>query len=453
MKSYIKEFLEVEKPKDYYGSLVAEIEEKNREQHFITTLNSNIASEDKGRLPFTVKANICVKGFETTAGSKMLKGYLPPFDATVVERMRSSGNFSFLGETNMDEFGFGTFGLNTEIPARNAFNSNYVAGGSSAGAAVATAMLKYHIAIAESTGGSISTPAALNGVVGFTPTYGTVSRYGLIDYANSLDKIGVIARSAADARIGFDAIKGRDAYDTTCSIEKIGNSGKKKLFIIKELMDKAEKPVSSSFGKLLDRLGERYEIEEIESGIIEKAIAPYYIIAMAEASTNLAKYNGYKYGMQYGETNKRYNNFFTEARGDFGSEAKRRIILGTFIRSESVRDRYYAKATQVRSMVIKEMQKILKEGFIISPALPIFTPKIEDAVKLTPTQNYAMDVFTVPPNFGGFPHITFPYDYYDGMPLGAQLVTEHANDYALFDFVSGWEESFDYRFKYNLGEL
>lgn len=453
MKSHIEEFLEIDKPKDYYSNLVAEIEERNREHHFITTLNSNIASEDRGRLPFTVKANICVKGFETTAGSKMLKGYLPPFDATVVERMKNSGNFSFLGETNMDEFGFGTFGLNTETPAKNAFDSSYVAGGSSAGAAVATAMLKYHIAIAESTGGSISTPSALNGVVGFTPTYGTVSRYGLIDYANSLDKIGVIARSAADARIGFDVIKGRDAYDTTCSIEKIEDSKKKKLFLIKELMDKAEEPVRSSFGMFLDKLVDKYEIVEIESSIIEKAIEPYYIIAMAEASTNLAKYNGYKYGMQYEETNKRYNNFFTEARAEFGSEAKRRIILGTFIRSESVKERYYAKATQVRSMVIKEMRKILKEGFIISPTLPIFTPKIEDALKLTPTQNYAMDVFTVPPNLGGFPHITFPYDYYEGMPLGAQIVTEHANDYALFDFVSEWEESFNYRFRYNLGEL
>ena len=453
MKSYIEEFLEIDKPKDYYSNLVAKIEERNGEHHFITTLNDSIASEDKGRLPFTVKANICVKGFETTAGSKMLKGYLPPFDATVVERMRDSGNFSFLGETNMDEFGFGTFGLNTEIPAKNAFDSGYVAGGSSAGAAVATAMLKYHIAIAESTGGSISTPSALNGVVGFTPTYGTVSRYGLIDYANSLDKIGVIARSALDARMGFNVIRGRDAYDTTCSIEKIENSGKKKLFLIEELMDKAEEPVRSSFGRLLDKLGEKYEITEIKSSIIEKSIAPYYIIAMAEASTNLAKYNGYKYGMQYEEMNRRYNNFFTEARAEFGNEAKRRIILGTFIRSESVRDKYYAKATQVRSMVIKEMQKILKEGFIISPALPIFTPKIEDAVKLTPTQNYAMDVFTVPPNLGGFPHITFPYDYHDGMPLGAQLVTGHANDYALFDFVSEWEESFNYRFRYNLGEL
>ncbi len=453
MKSYINEFLGMEKPTDYYSGLLSDIEKLNKEHHFITTLNKDISYEKDGRLPFTVKANICVKGFETTAGSKMLRGYLPPFNATVVDKINASGRFSFLGETNMDEFGFGTFGLNTEVPARNAFDNDYVAGGSSSGAAVATAMLKYHVAIAESTGGSIATPAALNGVVGFTPTYGAVSRYGLIDYANSLDKIGVMARCAEDAKVAFDTIRGRDRYDTTCSVETIGNKKRKKLFVIKELMEKAEEPVKSAFERLLDRLGGNYEISEIDSKIMDKAIAPYYIIAMAEASTNLAKYDGYKYGFQNEDTNRKYNDFFTDARINFGAEAKRRIILGTFIRSESVKDKYYSKATQVRGMIIREMRSILEEGFIISPALPIATPKIENASKLTPTQNYAMDIFTVPPNLGGFPHITFPYEYHDGLPLGAQLVTGHANDYALFDFVSEWEELFEYRFRHNLGEI
>jgi len=384
----------------------------------------------------------------------MLKGYHPPFNATVIERMLNSKAFSFLGETNMDEFGFGTFGINCETPARNAFDKEYAAGGSSSGAAVAAATLKYHVALAESTGGSIATPAALNGVVGFTPTYGTVSRYGLIDYANSLDKIGVMARSAEDVRIVFDTIKGRDDYDTTCAVEKITDLKKKKMFVVKELISRADDEIKDYFERLLGKLEKSgYKIEQISLEILGKAIEPYYIIAMAEASTNLAKYNGYKYGFQYDELNKHYNEFFTEARANFGIEAKRRIILGTFIRGESVRERYYTKALMIRKMIIREMGKVLKDGFMLSPTLPIPTPKISDVAKLSPVQNYALDIFTIPPNVGGFPHITFPYDYIDGMPIGAQLVTEQANDYALLDFVKDWEKSFTYRYKHNLGSL
>ena len=453
MTSYVKEFLEAEKPDGYYGKLAEELSALNSEYHMFTTLNRRIMDCAEGTVPFTTKANICVKGFETTAGSRMLKGYVPPFDATAAERMLNSGKFSFLGETNMDEFGFGTFGLNTEVPARNAFGKEYVAGGSSSGAAVATAMMKYHVAIAESTGGSIATPAALNGVVGFTPTYGAVSRYGLIDYSNSLDKIGVMARSAEDAKLAFDIIRGRDDRDTTCAVESIKGEGKERLYVVKELLEGADPAVRSSFERLLDKLGSDYEVKELSSEILEKAMAPYYIIAMAEASTNLAKYDGYKYGLQYEEFSKRYNDFFTEARANFGTEAKRRIILGTFIRSESVKDRYYTKALMVRGMIIKEMSRILKDGFLISPTLPILTPKVQDAMALSPMQNYLMDVMTIPPNLGGFPHVTFPYDYVDGMPLGAQVITEQANDYAILDFVNKWEEKFQYRFKHDVGSL
>lgn len=453
MTSYIDEFLKRDKPKDYYAGILTELERLNKEYHPFNNLNKNVAHLHQSAFPFTTKANICVKGFETTAGSRMLHGYLPPFNATVVERLLAAKKFAFLGETNMDEFGFGTFGLNTETPARNAFGSSYVTGGSSSGAAVATALLKYHVAIAESTGGSIATPAAINGVVGFTPTYGAVSRYGLIDYANSLDKIGVIARSADDVRTVFDIIRGRDTYDTTCTAEKITGERRKKLLVVKELMEKSDPKISAAFSRLLNRLGRNYEVKEISAGMLAKAIAPYYIIAMAESSTNLAKYNGYKYGLQIDQLNLRYNEFFTEARANFGPEAKRRIILGTFIRSESVKEKYYTKALMIREMIIKEMKKILQDGFIISPALPIPTPKVSEATKLTPMQNYAMDIFTIPPNLGGFPHITFPYEYSDGMPLGAQVIGAQANDYSVIDFVSDWEKEFEYKYKHNVGKL
>ena len=456
MSGSIEEFASAEKPKDYYSSLLGEIEKLNKEYHFFNVLNAEVENKSGkgGGFPFSSKANICVKGFETTAGSKMLRGYLPPFNATVIERMLGNKLFFFLGETNMDEFGFGTFGLNTELPARNAFDKEFAAGGSSSGAAVATAMLKYHVALAESTGGSISTPAALNGVVGFTPTYGAVSRYGLIDYANSLDKIGVISRSAEDARQVFDAVRGPDSYDTTCAVDKIGDEKKKKLYLVKELLVAADPLVRKSFDKLVSRLETMgYESETISMPELSVAIEAYYIIAMAEASTNLAKYNGYKYGLQYGELHKRYDEFFSSARENFGTEAKRRVILGTFIRGESVKEKYYTKALVLRGKIIEAMRKVLEKGFLLSPTLPILTPKISDANRLGPVQNYAMDLYTIPPNLGGFPHITFPYDYVKKLPVGAQLITGQANDYSLLSFVKGWEKEFSYRFKHDVGSV
>ena len=449
MTSYIEEFEGIEKPRDYYDNLFVQLEKLNEEYHAFNVINKDA----KDGFLFSTKANICVKGFETDAGSRMLEGYVPSFNATAVERMLSDKKFAFAGVTGMDEFGFGTFGVNTESPARNAFDKEYAAGGSSSGAAVAAALMKYHVSVAESTGGSIATPAALNGVVGFTPTYGAVSRYGLIDYANSLDKIGVIARSSEDTRIVFDKIRGRDEYDVTCAVERITSERRKKIFVINSMLEKADQSIRHSFEKLLDKLGSAYEIEHVDSSIMETAVAPYYIIAMAEASTNLAKYTGYKYGRMSEEFYKQYNEFFTDARENFGAEAKRRILLGTFIRSESVKDRYYTKALVIRSMVIREMDRLLKEGYILSPTLPIKAPKIADVKKLSPVESYSMDLFTIPPNLGGFPHISFPYDYIDSMPLGAQLVTGHGNDYAILDFVRDWEEGFAYNYKSNLGSL
>ncbi len=204
-----------------------------------------------------------------------MKSYIPPFDATVVKRMKESG-FSFAGKTNMDEFGFGSFGINCEQPSRNPFNVDYVTGGSSSGAAVATAILKYHVAIAESTGGSISAPAAFCGVVGFTPTYGVVSRYGLIDYANSLDKIGIMARSSNDIKIVFDKIKGKDKMDTTSVGNEITNRKIKRITVINQTLDSLDKEVRIAFDRLLDKLsGQGYEIVKRDFDEIKFAVPVY----------------------------------------------------------------------------------------------------------------------------------------------------------------------------------
>ena len=445
----IKEFTEADKTEGYGHKLISELSKLNEK---LNAFNNISASLSDG-MPFSVKDNLCVKGVETTASSKILKGYIPAFNATAVQRMLDNG-FSFLGKTNMDEFGFGSFGINSEKPARNPFDERYVAGGSSSGAAVATSVLKYHVAIAESTGGSISTPAAFCGVVGFTPTYGAISRYGLIDYANSLDKVGIMARHAADIKYVFGKVKGADADDTTSMDGTNAKENKKAVVLIDQLTKGIDNSVESNFMKLADKVeGMGYKVIHKSIPFIDKAIPAYYTIAMAEASTNLARYTGLKYGYKNEDFTQHYNQFFTEARKQFGQEAKRRIVLGTFVRSASVRDKYYTKALKVRGLLLKELDKALKEGFILSPVMPITVPKFEDVKKLTPLQVYKMDIMTIPPNLCGLPHVSFPYTYHKGMPLAAQLVARQWNDNAILDFVEDWEKEFSYKFKYNIGEI
>jgi aspartyl-tRNA(Asn)/glutamyl-tRNA(Gln) amidotransferase subunit A len=444
----IEEFLEAEKPQDYYIKLIGDLKFLNGKLNAFNQINEKINSG----IPFSVKDNICVKNVGTTASSKILKGYIPPFDATVIERMPKE--FSFIGKTNMDEFGFGSWGINTENIARNPFDERHVAGGSSSGAAIATSVLKYHVAIAESTGGSIATPASFCGVVGFTPTYGSISRYGLIDYSNSLDKIGIMARSSSDIKRVLKEVRGPDKKDTTAVSAKTTNQKYKKLILIDQLIDSLDDEVKSKFMSFVDRLSAMgYAIENRSIKHLTSSIPTYYIIAMAEASTNLAKYNGYKYGFKNEEFGKNYNEFFSDSRANFGAEAKRRVVLGTFVRSASIRNRYYDKAMRIRRLIINEMDQILKDGFIISPVMPIQTPKIDEVKTLTPVQTYKMDILTIPPNLCGYPHISFPYAYHKDLPLGAQLISNHFNDDAVIDFVSEWEKGFEYKFRYNLGSI
>lgn len=450
MSSYIHEFESKVKPKDYYDKVYEELSKVNSR---LNAFNVIIKPERDG-VPLSIKDNICVKGVESTASSKILKGYIPPFNATVVDRIFKTKRFSFLGKTNMDEFGFGSFGINCSKPARNPLDEDRVAGGSSSGAAIATALLKYHVAIAESTGGSISSPAAFCGVIGFTPTYSVISRYGLIDYANSLDKIGFMARSADDIRIMLDITKGKDPKDPTSTNTKITDLHHKKLVVIDELLDKVDDKIVSQFNMFIDKLkGLGYTVENISLKEMELSIPAYYLIAMAEASTNLAKFTGFKYGFKVEGFSKPYNDFFTEAREEFGTEAKRRIILGTFIRSASVRDKYYSKSLIIRGELIDRLSKILKDAFIISPTMPILPPKISEADSMSPVQNYAADILTIPANLCGLPHISFPYSYSGSLPLSAQIVGSQFNDYGVISFASEWEKNFKYKFKYNIGEI
>lgn len=446
---YIEEFLKKEKPSGYYNQLLEELGGLNRKFGAFNFINKQISAG----FPMSVKDNICVKGMETTASSKILKGYIPPFSATVIKRLEKEG-FSILGKTNMDEFGFGSFGINSETPAKNPFDETRVAGGSSSGAAIATAILKYHVAVAESTGGSIAAPASFCGVVGFTPTYGLISRYGLIDYSNSLDKIGFMSRSSEDIRTLMGKSIGKDPADTTSVDVVLNNVSKQRLVIVDELYSKIDKNIKSSFDNTVKKLSSAgFKIEHLSIPEIDYSIPVYYIISMAEASTNLAKFTGFKYGLKVDDFSKGYNDFFTEAREAFGEEAKRKILLGTFIRGASVRSKYYEKALKIRRVIKDKMSSFLKDSFIISPTMPVIAPTIKEAQSFTPLQNYSMDLLTIPSNLCGFPSISLPSDYLNGLPVGIQITGGQFEDMGLVSFGEEWEKSFKYNFKYNLGDL
>ncbi|MBS3053731.1 MAG: Asp-tRNA(Asn)/Glu-tRNA(Gln) amidotransferase subunit GatA [Candidatus Aenigmarchaeota archaeon] len=402
-------------------------------------------------LPISVKDCICVKGMQSSAGSKILQGYMPPFDATAVARIKESGA-RVLGKTNQDEFGFGTFSTNSAygVP-KNPYDPQRSCGGSSGGAAGITAALKMpHIALAESTGGSISCPAAFCGVVGLTPTYGLVSRYGLIDYANSLDKIGVMARCVYDAALLLSHIGGHDPMDSTSlNIKKqdyTKSAAKKdlkglRIGVPKEYFDgvdpKITKQVESAIEKL-ESLGAKSV--KISLPMTKYALAAYYIIASAEASTNLSKYCGMRYGLHL-DIEGNFSDYFSKVRSaGFGLEAKRRIILGTFARMSGYRDAYYLKAMKVRTMIINDFKKAFKKCDVLAaPTMPILPPKFSDIARLTPLENYQMDALTVPSNVAGIPQLSINCGFISSLPVGLHLMADHLQESRLIETAAAFE--------------
>ena len=419
--------------------------------------NSNLKELPLAGLFVTIKDCVCVKGVETTASSKILKSYEPIFDASVVENLQKSGAI-ILGKTLQDEFGFGSFSTNTGIGYEVPLNPNdktRVSGGSSGGSAVATKALIDaeipHIAIAESTGGSIENPASFCGVIGFCPTYGRVSRYGLLSYANSLDKIGVMADKIKDVENTFNVIASHDSKDSTSVDFKEDNHSKKelkdfKIAIIKDsLNDDVNAEVKSEINKTIDRLKEfGAKVEEINLDFTFKfGIPAYYIIAMSEASTNLSALCGLRYGAQDLKSDEHFSDYFSRIRSEsFGEEAKRRIMLGTFTRMAGYRDAFYIKAAKARTKVIEEYKKIFEEyDIIISPTMPFVAPKFDEISKLKAVDHYLADIMTVGPNLAGIPHLSFPIakDKAD-MPIGMMISADHFNENKLFNFVEELEK-------------
>jgi aspartyl-tRNA(Asn)/glutamyl-tRNA(Gln) amidotransferase subunit A len=403
-------------------------------------------------IPLVVKDSICTKGIQTTAGSKILRGFIPTYDATAVKLAKKAG-CKVVGKATQDEFGFGTFSTNCAFGVpKNPHDLSRSCGGSSGGVAGYVAASKSKVfGLGESTGGSISCPASFCGVVGLTPTYGLVSRYGLIDYASSLDRIGPITRTVKDAAWLLSKIAHYDRRDST-SIKKSAEDytiycGKSikglRIGIPKEYMRLASKSVRDEITKAtktLETLGAK--IIPISLKYTDAALPAYYIIAFSEASTNLAKFCGMRYGL-HEKLSSNFNTYFSKVRSEgFGEEAKRRILLGTFARMAGFQDQYYIKALKIRTLVIKDFQKVFKKVDVIAaPTMPIIAPTFSEIAELTPLDHYKMDVLTVPVSLAGLPHISIPVGSVENMPVGLHLISNYLEEGKIIQVGDAFEQS------------
>lgn len=451
------------------------IEEKEKDvQAFVTTLveeakkqaDSIQAKKESGEItgdfagiPIGIKDNMCTKGIKTTCSSKMLENFVAPYDATVVEKLNNE-NIINLGKLNMDEFAMGG---STEYSyfkkTRNPWNLNKVPGGSSGGSAAAVAAGMVPWALGSDTGGSIRQPASFCGVVGLKPTYGLVSRYGLVAFASSLDQIGPITKDVYDSAMLLNLIAGPDERDTTCSKkEKIDytkalkNDVKGlKIGVPKEFFgDGINEEVKASLEKTIEIYKEMgAEIEEFSLDIANYSLATYYIVACAEASSNLGRFDGIRYGHRAKEFTS-LKDLYKKSRSEgFGSEVKRRIILGTYVLSSGYYDAYYKKAQQVRTLVMKKFDEAFeKYDVILTPTSPTVAFDI-GAKSSNPLEMYLSDICTVSVNIAGLPGISVPCGVdSQGMPIGVQLIGNKFCEETILNAAYTLEQKIKFRENY-----
>lgn len=387
-------------------------------------------------MPVSIKDNICVKGGKTTCASKMLENYTAPYTATVVSKLQEQ-DATIIGKTNLDEF---AMGVATEFsafgPSKNPWNIDYVPGGSSGGSAVAVAGLESILSLGSDTGGSVRNPASFCSIVGLKPTYGLVSRYGLVSYANSIEQIGPMGRRVEDVALLLNCIAGKDSHDPTTIDSKnqnylsgidAGISGKK-IGIIKEMssgagLDKTVESVFRNGVSAFEKLGAK--IDEVSLDMVEYTVATYYVLTTAEAGSNLSRYDNLRYGYNLDAEGYEFKQYISKARRNFGPEVTRRMILGGFVPSAGFAGKYLLKALKVKSKLKKQIQEAFsKFDYIISPTVPVlpfkFGEKIDD-----PLAMYLADINTVTANLTGIPAISVPYEIRNGLPVGIQI---HANN-------------------------
>ena len=390
-------------------------------------------------IPFAIKDNILIKGKMGGAASKILEGYTASYDAAVIKKLRAAGAI-FLGRTNMDEFAMGSSTENSSYgPTKNPYDESRVPGGSSGGSAAAVAADMALAALGSDTGGSIRQPAAFCGVVGLKPTYGAVSRSGLIAMASSLDQIGPLAKSVRDAEIIFDVIRGRDEKDAT-SLEleaelPYGSSASKTIGIPKEyfLKEGMDVKVSEKISEATEFLkSQGFGIKEVSLPYTQYALAAYYIVMPAEVSANLARFDGMRYGPREGGKSLLEVYAKTREKG-FGTEARRRIILGTYVLSAGYHDAYYGRAQKVRHLIRKDFEDEFKNvDLILTPTTPTLAFKIGEKTE-DPLSMYLADIFTVPANLAGVPAISVPFGKVGNLPVGVQLIAPWFEERRLFE--------------------
>jgi len=390
-------------------------------------------------IPYALKDNMLVKGVKATAGSKILENYTASFDATIVKKLKEQGAI-LLGKTNMDEFAMGSSTENSAFfTTKNPHDLERVPGGSSGGSAASVASKMSVFALGSDTGGSIRQPAGFCGVVGFKPSYGTVSRYGLIAMASSLDIIGPLAQTVEDAEIIFKNITGKDKMDSTSQdistfldkTQDIRNVvfGLPKEYFQEGLDDKIKKTIE----KIVEKIkSQGATIKEVSLPSTSYALPCYYIIMPAEVSSNLARFDGIRYSSinDYSDLHDMY--FKTRGKG-FGAEVRRRIVLGTYVLSSGYYDAYYKKAQQVRRLIAQEFNKVFeKVDFLITPTSPTFPFKIGEKIN-DPLSMYLSDIFTVGANIAGIPAINLPCGQADNLPINMQIIGPYLSDFSLLN--------------------
>ncbi len=459
--------------------LFGEIEHKDAKIKAYLTLNKDTALErakeidlkiKKGEavgklagVPIAIKDNLCTKGLKTTCASKILENFVPPYDAHVIERLIEEDAI-IIGKTNMDEFAMGSSTENSRFQITcNPWDPKRIPGGSSGGSAAAVAADMAFLALGSDTGGSIRQPAALCGIVGLKPTYGRVSRYGLVAFGSSLDQIGTLTKDVSDAALLLQIIAGHDKMDSTSAglpvqdypslldgtIEGLRVGVPKEYFGF-GLNQEIKKAIEDAL-RLFEKLGAK--IIDISLPHTEYAVAVYYIIATAEASSNLARYDGVRYGYRSSDSELRTPNsllsMYSRSRAEgFGNEVKRRIMLGTYALSSGYYDAYYMKASKVRTLIKNDfLSAFEKVDCIICPTSP--TPAFKIGEKTTnPLEMYLSDIFTIPANLAGIPGISIPCGFTrDNLPIGMQILGKHFDEARILKVAKAFERETDYHLK------
>jgi aspartyl-tRNA(Asn)/glutamyl-tRNA(Gln) amidotransferase subunit A len=445
-------FEEIERTEPGLKSFVRIRKEKAKEEAAAAdkAFDQGLEAGPLAGIPLAVKDNMHIRGEPTTCGSRMLEDYVPPYSSTAVDRLRKAGAI-VVGKTNMDEFAMGSSTENSAFfPTRNPHDPDRVPGGSSGGSAAAVAAGLVPVALGSDTGGSIRQPASFCGVVGLKPTYGRVSRYGLVAFGSSLDQIGPLSRSVADTARILESMAGFDPMDSTSADLPTSNwagelekpvkglkVGVPREYFVDGMDHGVQEKVRAGIGKL-EELG--CEIEELSLPHTEYAVATYYLICTAEASSNLARYDGVRYGLRVsGET---LQGMYRQTRmAGFGPEVKRRILLGTYALSAGYYDAYYLKAQKVRTLVLRDFQKAFESvDLLVTPTTPTTAFKIGENTH-DPLAMYLNDIFTTTCNLAGLPGVSVPCGLSANLPVGMQLIGNHFEESTVLRAAHHFEQA------------